>query len=323
MRTVLGLFLILWPVLLSAQNPTNSLRAGNPNRDPDAARLITSDITNFWRAYDSDPKNRRTTFQREYFDKGSEGLVAFKRERIDRCGLVETITSHPGFYNSIRPSTLQVDSMKPQIVAGFHKLKSLYSDAVFPNVYFLIGCMDSAGTATDEGLLIGTEMYSRNPQIPDGELDSWLRQVLKPIDQLPQIVAHELIHYQQKYGQSERTLLRQTIREGSADFIGEMISGGNINAGLRDYADAREEELWDEFRREMNGTDMSRWLHQGESAKDRPADLGYYVGYKICEAYYRNARDKKQAVKDILLVDDLDAFVKRSGYENKFHRTSH
>jgi hypothetical protein len=51
--------------------------------------------------------------------------------------------------------------------------------------------------------------------------------------------------------------------------------------------------------------------------KARPADLGYYVGYKICEAYYQAARDKKQAVKDILEMKDFNEFLKDSGYEQK------
>ena len=56
----------------------------------------------------------------------------------------------------------------------------------------------------------------------------------------------------------------------------------------------------------------------GEAAKERPADLGYYIGYKICEAYYQNAKDKKQAIKDILGIKDFNQFLKDSGYQGKF-----
>jgi uncharacterized protein YjaZ len=47
---------------------------------------------------------------------------------------------------------------------------------------------------------------------------------------------------------------------------------------------------------------------------EKPADLGYYVGYKICEAYYNQAKDKKQAVKDILTIQDYKQFLAKSGY---------
>ena len=321
MRGVLLLLLILFSPELCAQNQATSPAGPKTNHDPQAAQLITSDIDNFWKAFDAgSPGNRRASFQRDYFEKGSAGLQAFKRARIDQCSLIETIAAHPGFYAAIRQSTLRVESMKPQIRASFRKLKSLYPDAVFPDVYFLIGCMNSAGTTADAGLLIGTEMYGRTPAIPQSELDSWLKQVLKPIELVPQIVAHELIHYQQHYPAGEKTLLRESIKEGSADFIGELISGGNINSGLHVYADAKERELWDEFRRDMNGTDLNKWLYQGESASDRPADLGYYVGYRICEAYYRNAKDKKRAIREILQVNDFARFLRDSGYEAKFNR---
>jgi uncharacterized protein YjaZ len=63
---------------------------------------------------------------------------------------------------------------------------------------------------------------------------------------------------------------------------------------------------------------VSRWLYQGDQSKDRPADLGYYMGYKIAEAYYKRAADKKQAVKDILQIKDFHQFLAASGYAEKF-----
>jgi uncharacterized protein YjaZ len=68
----------------------------------------------------------------------------------------------------------------------------------------------------------------------------------------------------------------------------------------------------------MHGKKFDNWLYQGDRAKDKPADLGYYVGYKICEAYYKNAANKKQAVKEILEIKDFDQFLKGSRYEEKF-----
>ncbi len=48
------------------------------------------------------------------------------------------------------------------------------------------------------------------------------------------------------------------------------------------------------------------------------ADLGYYIGFKIAESYYSKAEDKKQAVRDILNITDIGAFLKASGYPKKF-----
>jgi uncharacterized protein YjaZ len=59
------------------------------------------------------------------------------------------------------------------------------------------------------------------------------------------------------------------------------------------------------------------WLCNGSQVKGRPADLGYYIGYKICEAYYRNAANKRQAVRDILEVKDFQQFLQASQYDEK------
>src|SRR5258706_5686208 len=132
-------------------------------------------------------------------------------------------------------------------------------------------------------------MNGRNDTTPVDELGDWERAVIGQVSHLPNIVAHELIHFQQSPQGIAPTLLDQALREGGADFIGELISGGTINRVQRAYGDAHEQDLWAEFRPAMNGKDVSRWLFQGDRSKDRPADLGYYIGFKICESYYHRA----------------------------------
>lgn len=291
-----------------------------PSPNPDDAQIVTSDIQNFWRAYDSaKPENQHEIFQREYLDKGSIGLQDFVKLRISNAeALTKNINTHPKYYASIRESTMRIESFRPQIRAAFHALKHLYEDAVFPDVYFLIGRMTSGGTLSNRALLIGAEMYGRTPNTPIEELSDWHRQVLASVDGIPHIVAHELIHYQQGKMAASNTLLAQSIREGSADFIAELISGRHINGHLHAYGNPREKQLWGEFKKEMLGTDKSRWLYNGDQSKDRPADMGYYMGYKISEAYYNKTQDKRQAVRGILEIKDFEQFLKDSGYEAKF-----
>ncbi len=68
----------------------------------------------------------------------------------------------------------------------------------------------------------------------------------------------------------------------------------------------------------MDGKDLSNWLFQGDRAKDRPADLGYYIGYKMCESFCKQTTDKRAAVKAILEIKDFKEFLKASKYEDKF-----
>jgi hypothetical protein len=316
--------LAIWVAGYPAAGPTAAHQESDKGRPPSASpgdvRLVTSDIANFWIAYDkSTPENRAVVLDEEYLKKGSYGLKEFVRSRIKTArDLAATIERHPKFYAAIRPNTLRVSSMEDKIRESFRKLEEVYPDATFPDVYFVIGKMTSGGTDSPRGLLIGVEMHSRTEDTPTDELGSWHRAVLGPPERIPAIVAHELVHYQQKYTIFNVTLLRQVIQEGSADFIGELICGSQINPHLHEYGNPREKELWQEFMKEMNLFKNSNWLYQGDKAKDRPADLGYYIGYKICESYYNHAQDKAKAVKDILTINDFRKFLADSQYQKKF-----
>lgn len=307
------------PLILVAQQagtqPVTKL-----NANPDAAEIISSDIDNFWKAYDAArPENSLYVFRDQYLRKGSKGLQEFTRYRIgSSCELVDAMEANPRYYASIREPTLKAHTFKEPIRDAFRKLKSLYEGALFPDVYLMIGRMNSGGTYTENALLIGVEMYGRTKDTPLEELRDWHKQVIKPVDEIPHIVAHELIHYQQKYPKAERTLLSASIGEGSADFIAELISGNHINQHLHAYGNPKEGELWREFKQSMLANDTTLWLYNGGKVKDRPADLGYYIGYKIAESYYRQSPDKKQAIKDILEIKDFNQFLKSSRYEEKF-----
>jgi hypothetical protein len=93
-----------------------------------------------------------------------------------------------------------------------------------------------------------------------------------------------------------------------------IVTGEDPARAGSPYGLAHEHELWIEFQREMNGTDASNWLYNGDRSKDRPADLGYFVGARICGAYYARAADKRQAIKEIFAMPDPAAFLAKSGY---------
>lgn len=286
-----------------------------PNPNPDGARIVTEDLGRFWEAFDkAAPSFPAETFQKLYLDRGTPGLQDFVKLRIQSAEkLAKTVQAHPKYYASARESTRRIPEMEKGIRASFYALEYLYPEAVFPDVYFLVGVLNSGGTTSDRALLIGAEMYGRTPQSPTEELDDWLKTVLSPVESIPHIVAHELIHYQQKYPQAaEPTLLAQSIQEGSADFLGEMISGRHINAHVHAYAVPRRAELWKEFKAKMHGKDLAGWLYS--SSGDRPNDLGYWMGYEITKAYYDKAADKRKALKEILEIKDFDAFLAKSGY---------
>ena len=143
--------------------------------------------------------------------------------------------------------------------------------------------------------------------------------MLSNVDYVPAIVAHESCHYNQNYNTAEdqRHLLGKALQEGSCDMIGELISGRTINEHLQVYGKTHDEEIWRDFQANMYKPEISNWFYNATTAKDRPADLGYYVGYLITRAYYQNAKDKRQAIHDILNIQDARAFYEASGVRPK------
>ncbi|HEX8286686.1 MAG TPA: DUF2268 domain-containing putative Zn-dependent protease [Pyrinomonadaceae bacterium] len=314
------------------------------NTDPNKTKFVTSDIDNFWRAFDlaakeSERQRKIAIFQTEYLDKGSIGLQDFLRLRIKSAkDLVDIIELLPRFYSSVRPSTLRVAEMENEMRKSLLKFKQIYPEAVFPDVYFVIGIANTGGTASKNGLLIGTELYGATINTPRDEFPALFKTflpdvkeanelnhlvskaldtALKPIEKLPFTVAHESCHFNQNYPK-QTTLLEKSIQEGACDFIAELTAGEVINPSLKIYGDQNEAKLWKDFQMEMNGKDLSKWMYNSFKIKDRPGDLGYYMGYKISKEYYRNAKNKQSAVRDILNIKDFDAFFEKSLYRQKF-----
>lgn len=153
------------------------------NSDPAKARLVTSDISRFWAVFDkASLQDAADLFQREYFDIGSDGLKTFVQAPIHNPReLAAAVAARPRYFAAIRENTLSLErnpEVKAAIQASFRKLKEMYPDAVFPDVYFLIGAMNTGGTTDGgKGMLIGLEMNARDDGTPVDELTPWERTV--------------------------------------------------------------------------------------------------------------------------------------------------
>jgi hypothetical protein len=286
--------------------------------DPTRAKLITKDVVNFWKAYDiarSDTAHRAGIYHKYYLDKGTDGLqdyFALKVGSINR--FVMAHDKKQEFYAAIRKNTAKVESLKPVMISSFVKLKEYYPAAYFPNIYFVIGAFTSGGTASDNGLLIGLDQAVRTSDIPLAELTLWERNNFQALDKLPNMVAHELIHFNQNGMKRDTTLLNAVLVEGMADFLGELISGHTANERLHTWARGREKKIWEDFEKEMYLDRARNWIaNAAQETADKPADLGYWVGYQICKAYYDKSTDKKAAIWDMLNLKDSKEFYGKSG----------
>jgi len=300
---------------LVAGAAANEARFLARHSDPEGAAFITSDVARFWTVYSKLPAaaDPVSLLARDYLDAGSVGLQDFIPNRIlSAANLHATLQRHPRYFASIREHTLKVAGAEPAVRRAFRRFKALYAEATFPDITFVMGALNSGGTSTSNGLLIGVDLFGGGPGVPLDEMDDWRRSVIHPHADVPSIVAHELIHFQQRH--QVRTLLGKAFHEGSADFLASLISEGNFNQATYDYGYAHEAELWRQFRSEMGGEDASRWLYGSSRRDGHPADLGYFMGFRIAQAYYDRAKDKRQAVRDILTSNDIEGILKASRY---------
>lgn len=59
-------------------------------------------------------------------------------------------------------------------------------------------------------------------------------------------------------------------------------------------------------------------MYDGHPKDGTPRDLGYYMGYKICQSYYQIAKDKAAALKTIIEMESPEQILKASRYGDRF-----
>ncbi len=300
--------------------------------DPYAARIITGDIDRFWLAYDASSRGRRIDAMRSYVANGSPGEHDFIPNRI-RSGdhLASVVDDHEAYYQTVRPWTLRARSYVPQIRRIFSTARKLIGDeAVFPDVYFVIGALSSGGTAGEHGLIMGTEVDTLPTKRDQSACQglTWLCSAAQPIDRVPFIVAHELMHAEQWALNRDRveeadnaTLLQLALAEGVADYLGERLSGLRRVAPYVPFGEAHRAEVRDVFLAARTSTkqrEIAEFLYNDPALHPGwPHDLGYDVGYRIAQGYVLNRADERAAIRELLAMKDAEKILTISGYAGK------
>jgi len=276
-------------------------------------KIFTTDIDNFWIAYDSiqqtnDHAKKIDFINKLYINKGTKGLKTFMIARNYSDSIyVDLIQKYPKFWNSIRPNTLSIKNKTAELQQSINRFQQLYPDLKEAEMYFTIGGQRSAGTVSGNMVLVGAELATGNSSNDVSEFkNNWIKNIFaqQSLDNIVSLNIHEYVHTQQKPNNS-KLLLHQTIREGSCDFITELIIGSPLETAYISYGKAHFPTLKEQFKAEMFSNYYANWLYNGGNNPEK-ADLGYFIGYEICKAYYKQAKDKKQAIKDIIELDYSD-----------------
>ncbi len=291
--------------------------------------VLTIDIDHFWEAFDN-LKNCKSftdsvnSFQQLYLDRATDGLIDFIRVREFQAEkYVKLVAKYPKFYKSLRKNTFEVKKSEQTIETVFSKFKEIYPNFKPFKVCFAMGIMNTGGTISNNFVLIGTEIITSTKQMDLSEFEN--NEYRKTFEggedlqiKIKSLIAHECVHTQQAKSIDPNAikceLLYRVLREGSADFIAELVSG---NLKINEYGDKNEKQIWTDFKNELCNENSNNWLYNYSTVKVKPADLGYFIGYKIAKEYYYNSLDKKKGVNDIIDMTNPIRFLEISKYDQK------
>jgi len=318
MYKTLSLLAIVLMLTSCQSDPTNS------------KTIITTDISNFWTAYDKITSTQDTLLQYQYLDslylqKGSAGLHAIRQARnYTSEDYINAINSYPQFWNSIRENTLMIDQHIVDVENGIEKFKGLYPDFKPVKVYFTIGVFRTGGTAVDSLVLIGSELAMGDSNTVTIEFPNGIREdreayfLNNPIDNLVLLNVHEYVHTQQK--PMVDNLLSYALYEGVAEFVSTKALGVPSDVPAIEFGKNNAEKVRDRFEQDMfyiNNT--SKWLWSSAPNEFGVRDLGYYIGYQLSENYYEQAENKTDAVKKLIELDysndaEVADFIQTAGF---------
>ncbi|CAM3969869.1 DUF2268 domain-containing protein [Flavobacterium branchiophilum] len=288
--------------------------------------IETNDIENFWKAFDEVNRTQDSTqkiaiFQKIYIDNASIGLTDFIASRsFTSKGWVKSFNDYPKFWKSIRQKTECINKDFEEVENIYVRFKKLYENFKPPQIYYTIGNLKGGGTVINGNLIIGSELASSDKNVDFSELPINYQDRMKINSGIIFLTTHELVHTQQKLNNNKQTnLLGMCIKEGSADFLTELILQRKVEAPYIDYGIKNQCSLWGDFQKEMNGYEYQNWLSNNATMKEKTADLGYFIGYIITKKYYENSKNKKRAIKEIIKLDfsDINAtkeFLKKSEF---------
>ena len=289
--------------------------------NPDSLKLNTKDVVNFWSAYDRLAKVATTAdslqiIEQDYLQKGSRGLELYqKMSNSNAESYLTAIRNHPKLLQSIRSTSVAIPTYRPSIMAGAKKLKQIYPASVFPELFFCVGKFEVAGNRTDDVLYIGVELTTLTKDSPLDEMQNpYVRASALTFDRLDVVCLHEIAHYQQKL--NPKTNLEAAMVEGGAEFVAQYLTGKSTMQSVFDKVNPTlEKAIWREFASQLDKPIDAKWfLAMGDSELNRPGMLGYVMGFRICEAYYKKAKNKEDALRSIISLVDSKGIYEASGY---------
>ena len=268
-----------------------------------------SDIVNFYKAFDTiqnvcENAKKVALFDSIYLSKcPTEVNKLYAKNNINSDFCIKVIEKHKDYYSSIRKNALQLINRSPEIEMIYKKLKKIYPPAKFREVKLTVSFLTFGGITTDSAIYIGADLIAMDSSSVMNDFPPQIVSDFRSSDNFLHVFAHELIHVQQKNVKPIK-LLSYSIAEGSCDFIAQNLIGPTYQPPYLKYGLCHEKMLFNRFKKDMATNDIRNWLHNYSSSSRETSDLGYYMGYAICNSYFEKAIENKAArIKQIIELD--------------------
>jgi len=289
--------------------------------------IVTTDVDNYWLAYDKIIATQDSALQYQYInelyiEKATVGLknimIAKKYTAKD---YVEAINNYPKFWTSVRANTYKSKEYDDRIIECIQKLKKLYPELKPAPIYFTIGALRTGGTILDKTVLIGSEMSFADKSTVADELPEWRQPFFEnynPIEGVELLCTHEYVHTQQE--ELVDNLLTYCLYEGVAEFVSTQALNVPSNTPAVQFGKDNESIVKARFEEDMFiPQNTYNWIWGENRNELKVRDLGYYIGYAICEKYYEKAKDKTKAIKEMIELDfsneeEIENFVDASNF---------
>jgi len=265
------------------------------------------DVDRFYKVYDAAGEHPTADqLQHDYIDPGSDGLHHLAKVRnVSGTTIAKTLAEHPEIYSGAKRCMVVLPRVRQRVEVALVELGHLYPEARFPPVTIAVGRGKPVAIGgPDSGIQVGLEALCAT---------DWLNPNVE--ERFVHVLAHEYTHVQQAPALTNNehpTVLELSLIEGVAEFTAELISGEVAYSNFRASNTGREKEIETAFVSDEDKTDLSNWFQN--STRERPGDLGYWVGYRIVKSYYQHAADKRRAFREILEMTDPKAFLAKSGW---------
>lgn len=259
-----------------------------------------------------------------YLDAASPGLAGYAaRYQTEASSIAEQYARRPVYYGGLPELEAYLTGRQGEIDAALARLAELAPIGQPVDSYFFVADQTAGGTPvmmqTETGsrpvVAIAVDMIAMAPDTDMTEFPTGTGGRARAAD-LPQVVVHENAHVLQMFAQGGienfrsiysaegGSMMAVAVREGCAEYVTYLASGWRL--GDRHlYGEANEAQLWQAFSAIADAPPFSvpGWFGGTHADHpDYPPQIGYWVGFKVCEYHHLNATDPAAAIADLFTL---------------------